>query len=141
MALDPHDAMRPDAESGAAPGVFRRPTDVPPRLDHIGDAEAVRALRHELSIRQGRAEASRRRKVRAVAGWITGRSRRRLLISLGAATIALAEQSDRLADRLMTQEEITQDVAATLGEELTRLRAEILHLRALTTSLDRPAHE
>jgi hypothetical protein len=53
---------------------------------------------------------------------------------LGSATVTLAEQCDRLRDRMVAHEEITEDVASTLGEELARLRAEVLHLRALIIS-------
>ncbi|HEY1650284.1 MAG TPA: hypothetical protein VGG09_00230 [Acidimicrobiales bacterium] len=132
MALDPQHVVTPESGSDAAPGLFRRPSDAPPRLERVADIESVQGLRHELSIRQGGATTSARRRARSLAGWITGRSRRRLVLSLGTATVALAEHCDLLAERLMAQEEITADVAATLGEELARLRAEVLHLQALT---------
>jgi hypothetical protein len=122
---------------GEPPRLLRRPSDAPPPLEHISGTESLAAVRREVSSRRQPGGASRRGTARAWAGRLTGRSRRRLLLALGAATLELAEHCDRLTDRLSSLEGVTEDVAATLGEELARLRAEVLHLRALTTSLER----
>jgi hypothetical protein len=136
VALDPQREVARDPEPETTPPLFRRPSDPPPRLDRIMASEAIHILQHELSLQHGDA-GSPRRSARYWARRFTGRSRRRLLVALGTATVALAEQCDRLADRAMTQEEVTADVAGTLGQELTRLRAEVLHLAALVSSFGR----
>ncbi len=129
MALDPHREVTHAGEPPPAPRLFHRPSDAPPPLERIGDSGPLDVLRRELSAQQ-----RPRRSARYWAGRISGRSRRRFLLALGTATVALAEQCDRLRDRVMANEEVTEDVAATLGEELARLRAEVLHLRTRTIS-------
>jgi hypothetical protein len=42
---------------------------------------------------------------------------------------------DLLADRLTTQEAILADVAASFGQEIVQLRAEVVHLQHSVTSL------
>lgn len=130
MALDPRGNVSADLDA-QAPRLLRRPSDALPPLERVGTSEPLETLRRELTS----LGASNRTSVRFWAGRISGRSRRRLLGALGAATVALADQCDRLTDRLNGQEEISEDVAATYGEELARLRAEVLHLRALSSSL------
>jgi hypothetical protein len=57
---------------------------------------------------------------------------------LADATVELADHCDRLTDRLMAQEDVTHDVASAFGEELARLRAEVVHLAGLVAALDEP---
>jgi hypothetical protein len=135
MALDPHREVARNPEAEPAPRLFQRPSDAPIPLERIGQAGALEALRRELAYQRGE-RASLRQSARFWAGRITGRSRRRLLLALSAATIELAVQSDRLTERVVAQEELTGDIAATLGEDLTRLRAEVLHIRRLGAPLD-----
>lgn len=135
MALDPHREIARAPETESAPGLFARPSEPGAPLEHIGKAGALQALRKELAYQRGE-QLAVRQAARFWAGRITGRSRRRLLLALGEATIELGDQCDRLTERLTAQEEITGDVAATLGEDLARLRAEVLHLRRLCTPLD-----
>ena len=68
-------------------------------------------------------------------GRVSGRSDRRLIMALAHATDALATHCDLLVDRLASQEAVTSDVAGAFGEEITRLRAEVVHLQRLVTSL------
>jgi hypothetical protein len=79
--------------------------------------------------------AGRPDSVRAWLGRISGRSDRRLLVSLAGATEAIAAHCDLLGDRLAVLEAVTADVAAAYGEEISRLRAEVLHLQRLVVSL------
>ncbi len=72
------------------------------------------------------------------AGRLTGRSRRRLVAALAGATLELADRCEVLTDRLMTQEDVTEDVATAFGEELSRLRAEVMHLARLVAELSEP---
>jgi hypothetical protein len=57
---------------------------------------------------------------------------------LAGATVELGDHCDRLTDRLMAQEDVTHDVASAFGEELARLRAEVVHLAGLVAALDEP---
>ena len=132
MALDSHGNVAGDLDA-QAPGLFRRPSDAPARLAPMGRSEAIETLRREVSYQAG----PQLRSLRYWAGRFSGRSRRRLLLQLGAATLALADHCDLLADRLSGQAEISEDLAATFGEELARLRAEVLHLKGLTAAVDR----
>ena len=62
------------------------------------------------------------------ASHVSGRADRRLLDALAAALQALADHGDLLVDRLAAQEAVTADLNRVHGEELARLRAEVLHL-------------
>lgn len=73
-------------------------------------------------------------------GRVSGRSDRHLLFALAQATEAIATHCDLLADRLAAQEAVTADVTGAFGEEITRLRAEVLHLQRLVSLRDAP-HE
>lgn len=138
MALDPHREVAPDPKLEATPRLLRSPSDAPPRLEHMSGADPLTDLRRQLSYQQGSHRMSLTQTARFWAARITGRSQRHLLLTLGASVVALGERCDRLSDRLSGHEEVTEDVAATLGEELARLRAEVLHLKALTTALGPP---
>jgi len=135
MVLDPHHAVA--AEQGDAPRALRQPADAPPPLGHVRDVEPVQSF---TLLRAGRRDgagrpASLRGTVRAWLGRISGRSDRRLLFALADATEAIAAHCDLLGDRLAVQEAVTADVAGAFGEEITRLRAEVLHLQRLVMSL------
>jgi hypothetical protein len=110
--------------------MLRQPADAPAPLGRVGDTESL------LTVRRVRAnwQAPAHRSLRSWAGRVSGRSDRRLLRALADATDALADHCDLLADRLSRQEAVSADVSATLGEEVSRLRAEVLHLQSLLTS-------
>jgi hypothetical protein len=78
--------------------------------------------------------AATRWSLRAWAGRISGRSDRRLLGALAEATEAIATQCDLLADRIAARDTVSADVAGSFGEEVARLRAEVLHLQRLSAT-------
>jgi len=107
----------------------------------VRDADALQSLSALWESRRaaGRA-ASPGRALRAWVGRVSGRSDRHLLFALAQATEAIAAHCDLLADRLAALESVSADVTGAFGEELTRLRAEVLHLQRLVSSYDTP-HE
>jgi len=133
MARDPHDALTGGAEP--APHMLRQPADAPAPLGPIGDDPALQSFRREWSARRAGTTRSFRRNVRAWAGRVSGRSDRRLLLSLASATDAVAARCDHVVDRLTTQEAVTADVTDAFGEEIAQLRAEVLHLQRVVASL------
>jgi len=139
MVLDPHHAVAGDP--GQAPRTLRQPSDAPPPPGHVRDADALQSLSALWESRRaaGRA-ASPGRALRAWVGRVSGRSDRHLLFALAQATEAIAAHCDLLADRLAALESVSADVTGAFGEELTRLRAEVLHLQRLVSSYDTP-HE
>jgi hypothetical protein len=131
MVRDPHDAVADDAES--APRMLRRPAEAPPRLEHLGDREAVMSLRRVMSDRNAGGGSFR--------GWaarVSGRADRRLLLAVAGATDAVAAYCDLLVDRLAAQEAVTADVAGSFGQEIALLRAEVLHLQRTLATLQDP---
>jgi hypothetical protein len=144
MAFDPHDELAPEADASAAPRLLHRPTEAPPRLGRVGDGAALQALRHEWSLHGVRRRAlwsgSFRDTARLWAGRLTGRPRRRLVAALAGATLELADRCEVLTDRVMTQEDVTEDVATAFGEELSRLRAEVMHLARLLAEVTGRSH-
>jgi hypothetical protein len=120
-----------------APRMLRRPADQPPPLPRPGEEGPVRAFREEwrAQVERGAARLPLRSRARRWAGRVSGRSDRRLLFAMATATDALATHCDRLVDRLSNQEAVAQDLAWSYGEDLTRLRAEVEHLRELVVSL------
>jgi hypothetical protein len=110
-------------EDAPAPPMLRQPADAPPPLAHLaGDVAAFRR------VVAGR-DDGRPRTLRAWAARLSGRSDRRFLQAQAEAMEAMAVQCDLLVDRLNLLEAKTADVAGAYGEEITRLRAEVLHLR------------
>jgi hypothetical protein len=129
MVRDPHDAV---AEGSArAPRMLHQPADAPAPLGPVGGIAAVASFRR---VWTGRTEATPS-SLRAWAGRISGRSDRRLLLALAAATEAMAAHCDLLVDRVTAQEAVTADVAAALGQEIVQLRAEVDHLQRSLVSL------
>ena len=124
MVRDPHDAV---AEPQIAPRILRQPADAPPAVGHVGASAPVASLRRMLSGEQV-----------GFRGWaarMSGRSDRRLLLALAGAADAMATHCDLLADRLASQEAITADMADVFGQEITQLRAEVVHLRRSVAAL------
>jgi len=137
MVLDPHHAVAGDPEQ--APRTLRQPADAPPPPGHVRDADALQSLSRLWESRRAPGRSSS--PGRAVRGWVgrvSGRSDRHLLFALARATEAIAAHCDLLADRLAAHETVTADVTAAYGEELTRLRAEVLHLQRLVSLRDTP---
>jgi hypothetical protein len=127
MVRDAHDGVADS--SGLAPPVLRQPADAPPPVAPVGASTPVASFRSVWSDRQTRARSLRRWAARR-----SGRSDRRLLLALAAATEALAIQCDLLLERITAQEAVTADLAGAFGPEIAQLRAEVVHLRRTLTS-------
>jgi hypothetical protein len=122
MVRDPHDAVADEAER--APRMLRRPADAPPPLGHVGSVDAVASFRRVVADR-----GAAPRSLRAWAGRVSGRADGRLLLAQADATEAVVAHCDLLIDRLTALEAVTADTAAAFGPEITRLRAEVVHLQ------------
>jgi hypothetical protein len=131
MVLDGLGPMKEEV----APRMLRQPADPPPPLPRLGEERPVQAFRDEWRAQLAQARLPLPGRARRWLGRVSGRSDRRLLLAIATATDALAAHCDQLADRQSNQEAIAHDVAASYGEDLTRLRAEVEHLRALVISL------
>ena len=131
-----------DGEGGlvndeVAPGMLSRPADPPAPPAHMYELPAVQVLRQVVASRQAERHSTFRRRLRTWASHVSGRADRRLLDALAAASQAMADHGDLLVDRLAAQEAVTADLNRVYGEELARLRAEVLHLtRMASTSPD-----
>jgi hypothetical protein len=132
MVRDGHDAVGDKDER--APRMLRQPADAPPPVPPVAASDAVRSFRRTWSSWSSHTGYS----LRAWAGRVSGRSDRRLLRSLAEATDAIASQCDLLADRVAARDAVGADVADTFGEEVARLRAEVLHLTRLVGSPSEP---
>ena len=136
MVLDPHHAVAGEPER--APRTLRQPVDAPPPPGHVRDGDALQSFSRLWEGRRAGRSSSPGRAVRAWLGRVSGRSDRHLLFALAQATEAIAAQCDLLADRLAAHETVTADVTGAFGEEITRLRAEVLHLQRLVSLRDAP---
>jgi hypothetical protein len=137
MARDPHTAV--DGDPDGAPPMLRQPADAPAPLGHVGDLEPVQAFRRVWASQSAAdRSASVGVRIRAWAGRVTGRADRHLLRNVAHATDAIAARCDLLTDRLASQEAITADLTHSFGEEIARLRAEVLHLQRVVVSLRDP---
>jgi hypothetical protein len=134
MVLDGLRSMKDEA----APRMLQQPADPPPPLPRPGEERPVQAFRNEWRAQLGQARLPLRGRARRWLGRVSGRSDRRLLLAVATATDALAAHCDQLADRLSSQEAIAHDVAASYGEDLTRLRAQVEHLKELVITLGDP---
>jgi hypothetical protein len=133
MVRDPREAVT--EEPASAPRMLRQPVDAPPPLGPVGGLDAVASFRRAWAGRTATPASS----LRAWAGRVSGRSDRRLLLALAAATEAIAAHCDLLIDRVSAQEAVTADVADALGQEIVQLRAEVIHLqRSLLSLRDHP---
>jgi hypothetical protein len=118
-----------------APQMLQRPADASPPLPLLTEGKGVRQLRAALTSLAFRdATGTLPVRVRAWVGRVTGRRNRYLLDALVRATGEIADRCDVLTTRLTAQDSITADVARTYGEELARLRAEVLHLQSVIES-------
>jgi len=139
MVLEPQRAVGDDEEP--PPRMLRQPVEPPPPLGHVGDAAPVGSLRQSLQARRSGPHRSLRLRTRAWLARVTGRADRHLLSGVADATDAIAAHCDALSDRLAAQEALTADVASVLGEEITRLRAEVTHLRRIVEARHDPTHD
>jgi hypothetical protein len=115
--------------------MLRRPADAHPSLPLLADGDAVRQLRAAMASLAARdTTGSLLEHVRAWVGRVTGRSNRYVLEAVVLAIGEIADRCDELTIRLNEQEALTVDVARTFGEELARLRAEVLHLESTIDS-------
>jgi len=137
MVFDPHRAVAGDPEQ--APRTLQQPADAAPPPAHVRDTEALQSFSRLWESRRATGPSSSPgRAVRAWVGRISGRSDRHLLFALAQATETIAARCDLLADRLAAHEAVSADVTGAFGEELTRLRAEVLHLQRLVSLRDTP---
>jgi hypothetical protein len=132
MVRDRHDAVAKGSER--APRTLRQPAEASPPLEHLSVTDAVVSLRR---VRESR-RATNRWSLRAWVGRVSGRSDRRLLHALSEATDAIATQCDLLADRIAARDTVSADVTDSFGEEVTRLRSEVLHLQRLSAAESEP---
>ena len=115
--------------------MLRRPADASPPLPLLSDGDGVRQLRAALASLAARdASGTVPERVRAWAGRVTGRRNRYVLEAVARATVEIADRCDALSTRLNEQESLTAEVARSFGEELARLRAEVLHLQSTIDS-------
>ncbi len=63
------------------------------------------------------------------------------MLALAAAVEAIVSHCDHLVDALASQQERTGDVANAFGEDVTRLRAEIMQLQRLAGPSRSPQNE
>jgi hypothetical protein len=143
MAFDPGSSIA-DSNVGdlpAAPRMLRQPVDLPAPPEFARDLESVRVLRQAWQHQLEMSGRSLLRSPRAWAGRITGRSDRHLNLALASALDALASHCDHLVDRLASQDARTADIAGAFGEEITRLRAQVMHLQGNLDKSDRPRNE
>ncbi len=118
----------PDLE--APPVMFDLPSDAPPPLPSIrGGSEVTRIhdqWRHLNATRvpPGSSLIPRQiHRVRSLAHRFLGRSDHEFLADLTRAVDAVAARCDEISDQLSRQQLLTQNIAESLGQELTRLRA------------------
>jgi hypothetical protein len=122
-----------------APPMLGQPLDALPPLGPVNDLGGVRALRRERAARLNarRAPGDVRARARSWAGRLSGRADRRLLDALAEAVDSLATHSDALVDRVNLQLGRESEISAVFGDEVSRLRAEVIHLRGLVAG---PGH-
>jgi hypothetical protein len=128
------------------PKMLRQPADAPPPLTPLGQNEHLSSLHLGWARLYGQPEGDT--SPRATWQRARGKARRSLPMAgadrelLGAlirAVDAIALRCDELADRLTTQEALTEDVTESFGADLTHLRADLIRVRSGLTALDSPA--
>jgi hypothetical protein len=116
------------------PGMFSRPTESSGPLPSVRSSESIVSLHRRWSKSDGpdeslsRMRARVRNAARVVMVRILGQKDHDLLGELIRAADQLAERCDELSDRVATQQVLTAELADTLGQEVTRLRAAVAHL-------------
>jgi hypothetical protein len=130
----------PDDGLALPPRMLGRPADPPAALARVSHSGPVQKFQRELSAQRQMRRSPRlgsfRASARAWVGRVSGRADRRLLFAVAETIDALIAHCDALTDHVTNQEELTADVVASFGEDLTRLRAEVIHLGRLTAKLE-----
>jgi hypothetical protein len=127
MAVEPESAR----VMQEPPRMFSRPTEPPRPIEPIRSGEFVTKLHATWSRPyENRSSWSNRirSKSRSAIERLLGRADHELIGDLIRAVDAVAARCDEISARLSQLEIITNEVAETLGPEVTRLTAEVGHL-------------
>jgi len=127
MATEPSQRVVP-------PVLLARPADVPPPLDPLRDASAIRSLHSEWARLHG-APATPvtqwkrvTRKLRQTLA--LGSTDRELIGALIRGVDLIAARCDEIADRLAATEVLTSEVTNSFGRDITHVRADLMTMRA-----------
>jgi hypothetical protein len=144
MAVDPVQAMT-SGPVESAPKMLRRPADAPPPLAAVRDGEHLRSLHMAWARLYGSpgdaaGTPSRLQRMRHLSrqARALGRANRELLSLLIHTVDAIALRCDELADRLAAQEGLMEDITVSFGEDITRLRAELLRAHTVLPFTEPP---
>jgi len=122
--------MTTDHSLGDEPAMFDRPSEAPAPLTPIRSGEQVTRLHSEWRRMESHPTNSRfsrrRRQLTGLVNRALGRGEHEFLADLVRAIDAVAERCDEIAERLQNQQRVTEQVATTLGTEVTQLRAALL---------------
>jgi hypothetical protein len=127
-----------DTNQGTPPAMFDLPADPPPTLSPIrGSAEIATIHERWSQMATGTPLSASRwssmlRKSRSVMNRLLGRSDHDFLADLTRAIDAVAARCDEISDQLARQQILTNNIAESLGEEVTRLRANVAQLHERT---------
>lgn len=133
MVLDDRGVVVGDPDP--APRMLSQPVDPPTSPPLLAEGDAVLELRAAMgSLAAHETNGSPAARVRAWVGRVSGRRNRYVLAAVVRATDEIAHRCDELATRLAEQEARGADVTRTFGEDLARLRAEVLHLQGMIDS-------
>jgi len=131
MAFDSHYSLEPTTSEDVQPVMLNQPSDAPPALGPASAAVEIQIFRQAWRYRHDNRPST---VAQAIRGWLarqSGRSDRHLLESMAHAVEALTAHCDRLSEHLAVQEAVTEEISASYGDEITRLRAQVLHLQRL----------
>jgi hypothetical protein len=115
------------------PDMFDRPTEAPPPLEPVRSSEDITTMHAEWARRDvaSRTKASSWhrvvRKTRSAADRMLGRADNQMMGDLIRAIDTVAMRCDELSERVTRQEALIAEIASSLGQELTRLRALVAH--------------
>lgn len=113
------------------PVMFRRPSDPPETLpslrsnEHIVKLHTEWARLHETPAASRASSARVRTKARSVVSRLLGTADHQLLGDVVRAVDAIAVRCDELSERVGNLELTSDDLARSLGQEITRLRASV----------------
>lgn len=111
--------------------MFRRPSDPPETLpslrsnEHIVKLHTEWARLHETPAASRASSARVRTKARSVVSRLLGTADHQLLGDVVRAVDAIAVRCDELSERVGNLELTSDDLARSLGQEITRLRASV----------------
>jgi hypothetical protein len=127
-----------DTNQGIPPTMFDLPADPPPALSPIrGSAEIATIHKRWSQMATGTPLAASRwssilHKTRSLMNRLLGRSDHDFLADLTRAIDAVAARCDEISDQLARQQILAHNIAESLGEEVTRLRASVAQLHERT---------